>query len=65
MGSIHGEIRGESKIETYLKYVDEIKKWGGTFNEHFPDAKYKKVCKNLMEQDPKSEEWVLRYRFHT
>ena len=64
MGSIHGEIRGKSKIEVYLKYVDEIKKWDG-FNEHFPDAKRKKVCKNLMEQDPDSEEWVLRYRFHT
>ncbi|HTX22443.1 MAG TPA: hypothetical protein VMD27_11400 [Candidatus Aquilonibacter sp.] len=65
MGSVHGEIRGESKIDVYLKYVDEIKKWDGVFDEHFPDAKYKKVCKNLMEQDPNSGEWVLRYRFHT
>jgi hypothetical protein len=65
MGGFRGEVRGESKIEVYIKYVAEIKRWGGTFNSHDPDAKYKKVGKNLMEQDPSSGEWVLRYHFHT
>jgi hypothetical protein len=65
MGSFRGQIRGISKIDVYLKYVAEIKKWNGTFNSHNPDAKYKKVCKNLMEQDSESGEWILRYHFHT
>jgi hypothetical protein len=35
MGGLHGEIRGKSKIDVYLKYVDEIKKMGWHFQRTF------------------------------
>jgi hypothetical protein len=65
MGGFRDQVRGKSKIEAYLNYVREIERWGDTMNSHEPDAKYKKVCKSLMKQDPETGEWVLRYHFHT
>jgi hypothetical protein len=65
MGGTHGEVRGRSKIEAYLNYVELIEGFGAVFNDHFPDAKRKKACKNLMTLDPESGEWILRYHFHT
>ena len=65
MGSTSGEIRGKSKIETYLKYTEEIEAVGNIFQDQHPDPRYKKECKRLMKQDPKSGEWVLRFHFHT
>jgi hypothetical protein len=35
---------------------------GGVLNEMIPDAKYKKLRKRSMKQDPETGEWVLRYR---
>lgn len=65
MGGLRGEVRGRSKIGAYVSYVKQIERWGGTFNSHDPDGKKKKLCKSLMEQDPETGEWVLRYHFHT
>ncbi len=65
MGGLSGEVRGKSKIETYLNYVRLIEGLGANFNDHQPDAKHKKVCKSMMTQDPETGEWVLRYYFHT
>ena len=65
MGGTFGEIRGISKIDVYLKYVEEVESWGDTFGDRHPDQKYKKRCKELMVQDPETGEWVLRYHLHT
>jgi hypothetical protein len=65
MGGFSGEVRGKSKIETYLNYVKAIEHCGGTFNSHYPDGKKKKLCKSLMEQDSESGDWILRCHFHT
>ena len=65
MGGMTGEVRGQSKIETYLKYVAEVEGFGDMFQEHDPDPRNKKKCKSLMVQDPETGEWVLRYHLHT
>jgi hypothetical protein len=65
MGGMRDEVRGPSKIETYLKYVDVVEGFGGMFQEHSPDPKNKKGCKRLMVQDPDTGEWVLYFRLHT
>ena len=65
MGGTNGDVRGESKADTYQKYVEVVKGFGDTFQEHDPDPKYKKKCKKLMVQDPDTGEWVLYYHLHT
>jgi hypothetical protein len=60
MGGYSGEVRGGTKIETYLRYVDKCEEWG---LDHNPEAKYKKLCKRLMVRDPEKEQWVLKFRF--
>jgi len=65
MGGMSGEVRAQSKAETYIKYVEEVEGFGDTFQEHRPDPKYKKECKRLMMQDPETGEWVLSYHLHT
>jgi hypothetical protein len=62
MGGSVGEVRGSTKIETYLAYVEEAEDDQGHWD---PPVRLKKVCKRLMEKDPETEEWVLRYRWHT
>ena len=42
MGGTNGEVRGQSKIETYLKYLEEVEGLGDTFQDRHPDPKYKK-----------------------
>jgi hypothetical protein len=63
MGGTYGEIRGQSKIEVYLEYLEMTK--DTIFETKIPDPEYKKHCKNLMVQDPETEEWVLHYHLHT
>lgn len=65
MGGMINEVRGSSKIETYLKYAELVEGYGETFQCHNPDPKYKKLCKSLMKQDPDTGEWVLVSRLHT
>jgi len=61
MGGLTDEVRGRSKIETYLKYVERAE----GFEDNNPDPKYKKVCKRQMIQDPDNGDWVLRFHLHT
>ena len=63
MGGMNGEIRGRSKIDVYLEYKDLAE--NGPMEWHIPDPKYKKYCKEVMEWDPETEEWVLAYHLHT
>src|SRR5580698_971839 len=65
MGGTHGEIRGKSKADVCAKYSALVKQASNVFGDHYPDAKHKKVCHKLMEQDPNTEDWVLRYHLHT
>jgi len=65
MGGLTDAVRGRSKIETYLKYVERLEGFGETFQERDPDPRYKKVCKREMVQDPITGDWVLRYHLHT
>lgn len=65
MGGTSGEVRGKSKPEVYAKYAQMAVESYDTFGDQTPVAKNKKVCKSLMEQDPETGEWVLRYHWHT
>ncbi len=65
MGGTVGEVRGQSKIETYEKYADLVEHVGDTFADRYPDPAYKKFTKRQMVQDPETGEWVLSYRLHT
>lgn len=61
MGGTWGEVRGQTKIETYLRYVDRCEGWPGS---HYPTPTGKKWCYKQMQWDDKGEEWVLSFRFH-
>jgi hypothetical protein len=65
MGGTSGEIRGKSKIETYLKYTEMVDNHKDILGDAHPDPKYKKICKKLMLQDQHTGEWVLQYHLHT
>ena len=65
MGGISGEVRGNSKINTYIKYEDLVREIGSDLSDRDPDPKYKKHCKKLMELDPETGEWVLYYHLHS
>ena len=65
MGGTYGEIRGDSKIEVYLNYVEEVERLGDIFLSRYPDPKHKKVCKKSIDWDPDAGEWVLYYHLHT
>jgi hypothetical protein len=65
MGGMTDEVRGRSKIGTYLKYVKLTEGFGETFQDRDPDPRYKKVCKREMVQDPDTGEWVLHFHLHT
>ena len=65
MGGTRDEIRGKSKAEVYAKYSALVEQTKHIFGDQYPDAKHKKVCHKLMEQDPNTGDWVLRYHFHT
>jgi len=56
-----GKVRGGTKIETYLRYVEKCESWPGS---HDPDPEYKKHCYKSMEWDDETEEWVLSYFWH-
>lgn len=63
MGGTNGEVRGQSKIEVYLEYVEMTE--DTIFETKIPDPTYKKYCKKMMVQDPETEEWVLSYHLHS
>ena len=65
MGGMTDQVRGQSKIETYLRYVEEVEGYGDLFQEHDPNPRNKKLCKKLMVQDPYTGEWVLHFHLHT
>jgi hypothetical protein len=65
MGGTRGEVRGKSKIETYLNYVEETEPLEDLFTDMYPDPRYKKLCKSYMVWDPDAGEWVLSYHLHT
>ena len=65
VGGVSGEVRGKSKIETYLKYVVLVDEQQSFFEEQSPNPKHKKVCKAAMVQDPDTGEWILRYHLHS
>ena len=65
MGGMHDEMRGSSKIKTYLKYAELVEEFGDTFQDHEPNPNNKKLCKKLMVQDPYTGEWVLPFRLHS
>jgi hypothetical protein len=62
MGGASGAIRGRTKIETYLRYVEETEKMEGSWD---PEPRLKKFCKRLMAKDPDTGEWVLPYHWHS
>jgi hypothetical protein len=65
MGGTRDQVRGKSKIETYLAYVDLVGAHGDTFQDRNPIPSHKKQCKREMVQDLETGEWVLHYRLHT
>ena len=65
MGGITGQMRGSSKIETYLAYVDLVDGYGETLSDRNPEPAHKKQCKREMVRDLETGEWVLHYHLHT
>ena len=69
MGGEYGEVRGKTKIECYLAYIEHCEGWAGNddFNDfsQSPDVRHKKVCYKEMEWDPEEKEWVLHFHLHT
>ena len=65
MGGMSAEVRGPSKIKTYLEYMELVEEYGDMFQDHNPNPGNKKLCKKLMVQDPDTGEWVLYFRLHT
>jgi hypothetical protein len=60
MGGYGGEVRGSTKIETYLRYVEKCEEWD---LDHSPEPKNKKFCKRWMTWDEARKEWILEFRF--
>lgn len=65
MGGTSGHVKGKSKVETYLKYVNLTETQGDTFLDGNPNPALKKYCKREMVQDVETGEWVLHYHLHT
>lgn len=63
MGGMWGEVRGRTKIETYLKYVEDCE--GKEEWSKDPDPAGKKYCYRQMERDEDTGEWVLEFHLHT
>ncbi len=63
MGGMFGEVRGATKIATYLNYDKQRKDW--TEGTWLPEPTHKKACYREMERDRENGEWVLRFHFHT
>jgi len=66
MGGIRDEVRGTTKLATWLKYKRSIRprilaRWEIT--EYSPGTK--KQAFRDMTWDEKTREWVLGYYFHT
>ncbi len=66
MGGIRDEVRGPTKIATWLKYYKTIRprilaQWDMT--ESFPGTK--KQAYQDMVWDEEAREWILKYHFHT
>lgn len=60
-----GEVRGKTKIEAYLKYLDLLEGAGDVFESYSPNPHNKKGCKEAMVRDPETREWVLHFHLHT
>jgi hypothetical protein len=60
VGGYRGEVRGKSKADTYLRYLEECERWDLS---RYPDPKCKKSCKKQMVWDDTQKEWVLKFRF--
>jgi len=63
MGGMYGEVRGATKVKTYLCYQDETERHPD--GSWYPDPSRKKACKRQMEKDPVTGEWVLPYHWHS
>jgi len=63
MGGVADQVRGSSKIETYIKYKELVE--DSIMESKNPDPLYKKECKRRMIWDSETEEWVLYYHLHT
>lgn len=63
MGGLVDEVRGKSKIETYLRYKEVAE--NEMFTTRIPNPVNKKLCKKSMVWDPNTEEWVLHFHLHT
>ena len=53
MGGMSDEVRGPSKIKTYLEYMELVEEYGDMFQDHNPNPGNKKLCKKLMGSGPR------------
>lgn len=61
MGGMGGEVRGKTKIATWLEYRRMVKRVGLGLAVDFP--RRKRDAYEEMKWDEVAEEWVLRYHF--
>ncbi len=66
MGGMNGEVRGRTKIETWLKFQKERRKIRARFEGlHLRWPSNKREALEQMQKDDTTGEWVLEYNFHT
>jgi hypothetical protein len=67
VGGISHEVRGRTKIETWLKFTkvkrEILERYEDSMHLRWPSSK--KEAYEQMTKDASTGEWVLRYNFHT
>jgi hypothetical protein len=65
VGGIRNQVRGRTKIETWLKFQKVKREILGRYEMVCRWPANKKEAYGQMEEDPETGEWVLEYNFHT
>ena len=65
VGGFSDEVRGRTKVETWLNFQKEKRKTLAKYDMECRWPVTKRDAYAQMLKDPETGEWVLRYNFHT
>jgi hypothetical protein len=63
MGGMHGDVRGRTKIETWLRFKRELRSDEPPYGLTLDWPQSKAEAYRMMEKDEETGEWILRYHF--
>jgi hypothetical protein len=63
MGGIQGEVRGRTKIETWLRCKKEHRSDEPPYGMKLDWPRTKREAYEIMQKDFDAGEWILRYHF--